>query len=455
MNGAVKNHPEIHGVAAPGFESVKHLFEHEMRNLAERCAQLCVYHHGERVVDLWADMTGEGNYSADSLANVFSSGKSLEAIAVASLVGRGLLDYDAKIVDYWPEFGANGKEGVTVADLMRHEAGLANFDTSLDMEDLFTENIKQNAVGRVIEGHALSYTRAGDGRREYHALTRGWIVNEVFRRVDPARRTIGEYLREEVSGPLAADVFVGVREEERPRVSRVQSLSLGYQLLQGLVPRFLGRRIVHNIFQIVSRLFRVVPGVRKARKLGAPPPFAGQSLLGYFNNPAFARGETPSANATCSARGLAKVAAMMSAGGTLEDRQILDPAAWKALHEKPVEAPLGSLLTTRFTQGGVDSFKPCTADSTRLEREFNEGREGFYGWMGFGGSIFQWHPDLDIGFAFVPTSLHVLDLLNERGKRYQAEVLRCVGNLPPRGPGIEAVATEVKEIAADIIEAGG
>ncbi len=452
MNHSGNSSSGICGFAAPGFESVQQLFEHEMRTLAEREAQLCVYHRGVRVVDLWADMTGAGTYSADSLANVFSSGKSLEAIAVASLVGRGLLDYDAKIVDYWPEFGANGKEGVTVADLMRHEAGLANFDTALDMEDLFTENIKQNAVGRVIEGHALNYTLAGDGRREYHALTRGWIVNELFRRVDPARRTIGEYLREEVSGPLTADVFVGVREEERPRVTKVRSLGLGYQLLQGLVPRVLGRRIVHNVFQILGRLLRVVPGVRKARKLGAPPPFAGQTLLGYFNNPAFARGETPSANATCSARGLAKVAAMMSAGGTLEGRQILAPSAWKALHEKPVEAPLGSLLTTRFTQGGVDSFKPCTADNTRLEREFNEGREGFYGWMGFGGSIFQWHPDLDIGFAFVPTSLHVLDLLNERGKRYQAEVLRCVRNLPERLNHLADNATRLHENKPRIVE---
>ena len=117
---------------------------------------------------------------------------------------------------------------------------------------------------------------------------------------------------------------------------------------------------------------------------------------------------------------------MMSAGGTLEGREYLSREAWQSLHQHPVEGHLGSLLTTRFTQGGVDCFTPCTGDSTQLERDFNEGREGFFGWMGVGGSIFQWHPELDIGFAFVPTSLHVLDFLNERGKRYQAEVMRCV-----------------------------
>ncbi|PLW68165.1 serine hydrolase domain-containing protein [Pseudohalioglobus lutimaris] len=416
----------IRGRVEPGFESVRQLFENQMRTMAERNVQLCAFYRGKKVVDLWASAIGDDTFTADSLVNVFSSGKSLEAIAIASLVSRGLVRYDAKITQYWPEFGANGKDGLTIADLMRHEAGLANFDTSIDMEDLFTENIKQNAVGRIIEEHAPAYREGDGGKREYHALTRGWIVNEVFRRVDPAGRTIGEFLREEVSGPLDADVVVGVKETEMPRVSKVHALGFGYVLLQSLIPRFLGRRIVHNIFQILGRLIRIVPSMIKSRRAGTPPPLTGMTGMGFFNEPGFARGETPSANATCSAGGLAKIAAMMSAGGKWEGREFISDEAWQAMHEHPVKADMGAMLVTRFTQGGVDCFTPCTAQSTRIERDFNEGREGFYGWMGLGGSIFQWHPKRDIGFAFVPTSLHVLDFLNERGKRYQAEILKCV-----------------------------
>ena len=416
---------QINGSTTPGFESVGQLFEHEMHAMAEENAQLCVYHRGEKVVDLWGSKSDDEDFSPDALVNVFSSGKSLEAIAIASLAGQGLLSYEAKIIEYWPEFGAQGKHEVTIADLMRHEAGLANFDTSLDIEDLFTENIKQNAVGRVIEQHTPTFSATVGAKREYHALTRGWIVNEVFRRVDPAGRTIGEFFREEISGPLSADVVIGVREQEAKRMSRVKVLGFGYQLWQSLVPRFLGRRIVHNFFQILDRLIRIVPGIIKSRRSGAPPPFTGMGVMGFFNDPGFARGETPSANATCSARGLARIGAMMSGGGTLAGREFLSTGAWKAMHEHPAKASMGSFLTTRFTQGGVDCFTPCTSQSTRIEREFNEGREGFYGWMGFGGSIFQWHPGLDIGFAFVPTSLHSLDLVNERGKRYQAEAVRC------------------------------
>ena len=429
MSHSTTKHIQINGTVAPGFESVEQLFEYQMRTLAERNAQLCVYYRGEKVVDLCASATGDGNFSANSLVNVFSSGKSLEAIVIALLVGKGLLSYDARITQYWPEFGARGKDGLTVADLMRHEAGLANFDTSIDMEDLFTENIKLNAVGRIIEEHAPTFGASGGGKRQYHALTRGWIVNEVFRRVDPAGRTIGEFLREEISGPLNADVVIGVKEHEMERMSKVHALGFGYQFLQSLIPRFLGRRIVHNIFEILGRLIRITPVLIKSRRTGAPPPLTGMKGMGFFNEPGFAKGETPSANATCSALGLARIAAMMSSGGKLEGREIMNEQAWKAMHEQPVKAIMGSVLTTRFTQGGVDCFTPCTADSTRAERDFNEGREGFYGWMGFGGSIFQWHPGLDIGFAFVPTSLHALDFFNERGKRYQAEVLKCVAKM--------------------------
>ena len=84
---------------------------------------------------------------------------------------------------------------------------------------------------------------------------------------------------------------------------------------------------------------------------------------------------------------------------------------------------------TIFTQGGIAHFTPCDANSSKLDKAFNTGREGFYGWMGLGGSIFQWHPTHRIGFGYVPTSLNVVDILNERGKAYQAEVLNCIEQL--------------------------
>ncbi|MEM9175968.1 MAG: serine hydrolase domain-containing protein [Myxococcota bacterium] len=420
---------QIAGTVAPGFESVRDLYAIRMATLAERNTQLCVYHKGEKVVDLWATQIGDRSFTADSLVNIFSSGKSMESIALASLHGRGLLDYDKKIADYWPEFAQNGKQDLAVADLMRHETGLASFDRSLDPEALFPENLKKNAIAPTVEAQRARFPERDDTRREYHALTRGWIANEVFRRVDPAGRTIGEFLREEVSVPLEVEVYTGLRAAEIGRVSPVEVVSFLFVFLQSLLPKALGRRIEKNVFQLGVRIYQILRGARKGSTIRrSVPPLEGKGGFPDFNDRAIRMGETPSANTHSNARSLAKIAAALAAGGTLGEQKLLDPAACEALHAETTEADM-IIMPTSFSQGGVNAFRATHVGSPELGRALNEGREGFFGWMGLGGSIFQWHPEHEIGFGYVPTSLHVLDLFNERGKAYQAEVLRCVERL--------------------------
>jgi CubicO group peptidase (beta-lactamase class C family) len=416
----------IQGTVAPGFESVRVLYERNMQTLKEKSTQLCVYHKDKKVVDLWASQ--DDSFSPDSLINVFSSGKSLETIALASLVGQGLMNYTDKITDFWPEFGHKGKQDLTVAELMRHEAGLAAFDGSLDTQDLLTENIKKNKVGKIIEEHVQKYRPNGGSRREYHAVTRGWIVNEVFRRIEPAGRTIGEYLREDIGTPLGVDAIVGVKQEELSRRALVVPLGFKFVFWDSLKPRFLGRRMEFNFFQLATKILRMIPVIRNSTTWGTPAPFKGMRGIRFFNEPALAMGETPSANTHSNARSLAKIAAMMSSRGKFIDQEFLSDSGWTALHSEPVKANMG-MGRSIFTQGGVAHFTPCNANSSKLDKAFNTGREGFYGWMGLGGSIFQWHPTHRIGFGYVPTSLNVVDILNERGKAYQAEVLNCIEQL--------------------------
>ncbi|XOV90455.1 MAG: serine hydrolase domain-containing protein [Pseudomonadota bacterium] len=419
----------IEGSVAPGFESVEALFRHNMHTLAEDNAQLCVYVGNSKVVDLWATADSQRAFDADSLVNVFSSGKSLESIAIATLVSAGLLDYGAAITDYWPAFGARGKGHLTVADLMRHEAGLAAFEVSIDPDHLLPHNIRENRVGEIIENHPPHYRQGTASKREYHAVTRGWIVNELFRRVDPKARTVGEFLREEVSGPLGMDVYVGLPEDQLGRVVPTAALGAGFYFRESLRPR--GRRKVsENFFHLSGKLLRLAPSLRHRTGRNAAPPFLGLDTISAFNDPRIVMGETPSANAHCSARGLAKLASVMASGGSGEQNTLMSQAAWQAMHDAPVRSDMG--IHTNFTQGGVALFGGGPYASV-VDRGLNEGREGFYGWMGLGGSLFQWHPEHRIGFAFVPTTLHVIDFLNERGKAYQAEVVRCVRAL--QGPG--------------------
>ncbi len=422
---------KIEGQVAAGFEPVKALFERNMNSLVERNAQLSIYVGEERVVDLWASAIDDTQFTADSLVNVFSSGKSLEAITMAMLYDRGVLDYNARIADYWPEYASHGKEGTRIADLMRHEAGLAAFDTTINPVDLHTANLQANTVGALIERQSAQFREGAGNQREYHAITRGWIANEVFRRVEPQGRTMGQFLRDEVSSVFDIDVHIGLQDAELERMSDVVMLGFGYQFVQGLVPRRLGRKTELNLAQTSAKLWRLLKGRKSGTTTGAPTPLTGLQKLSVINTAQVAKAEIPSAGARCSARGLSKLAAVMANGGRFGDQQLLSEAAYTALHAEPVVRDMMSMETT-FTQGGVATFSTPEPGGAAgrvgpMTAGLNEGREGFYGWMGLGGSIFQWHPEHKIGFGYVPTSLNILDIVNERGKAYQAEVVKCLG----------------------------
>lgn len=394
-----------------------------MRTHREDNVQLCAYVGEECVVDLWASAADDHTFDADSIVNIFSSGKNLEAIAMAWLVAEGRLRYADKVADHWPAFAAKGKAELTVADVMRHEAGLAALQASLDPKDLLTDNIKKNSVGKIIEAQACRYRQGEGNRREYHALTRGWIVNEIFRRIDARQRTIGEFLREALTGPLAGDVMIGVPRQALGRIARVSPIGTGFHLKESLKPAFMGRRVTDNIVGLGRKIATVLPAAIRGTTRGAPTPFTGMEISDAFNTAVIAMGETPSANAHCSARGLARLAGAMANGGRWQGAELISNDAWRAMHADPITRNMG--MTTTFTQGGLARFDPTDARASLIDRALCGGREGYYGWMGLGGSIFQWHPERKVGFAFVPTALHVLDFVNERGKVYQAEIVRC------------------------------
>ena len=410
----------VEGFAAPGYESVKEMFEKNCERGAEDSAQLCVYVEEKKVVDLWWSMSNP-KYTGDTLTNVFSSTKSLTAIAMAALQDKGLISYDEKISTYWPEFGQNGKEDVTVADLMRHEAGLASLDNPPTFEDTWTENIKKNCLGSKIETEKCNYPTHGKGKREYHGISRGWIANEIFRRMDPGKRTIGEYLMEDVAKPLNADVYVGARNEKfedyAPTVEIPMSSVLGESIKATFTDSAVDVDFI-SLLGVFNMLRKIYAGAGASKPAFQPNGVDDMTKIGpLFNMEAVRRGETSSANGNCSARGLALVAAAMANQGSINGVQVLSKQGCEALHKDPVEAPLFGIWPTNFTQGGVNKFDQAS------------GRDGYYGWFGYGGSVFQWHPELKIGFAYTPTYLHAFDLTNNRGRMLQQEAVKCAKNM--------------------------
>ncbi len=189
-NSPSPSEPLIEGDYDPAFAPVVDLFSKGFRDGSEAEAQLCVYHKGRKVIDVWgrASPSAAENvddfppYDGDSLQVVFSSSKVLTSVVVACLVDRGLLSYDDPVCKHWPEFAEADKAGLRVCDVLRHEAGLVHLSKTVMFEEMLPESIKRNSIGAVIEKEPCVFPPESSGTdREYHGLTRGWILNEIFR----------------------------------------------------------------------------------------------------------------------------------------------------------------------------------------------------------------------------------------------------------------------------------
>jgi len=436
MGGNTSREIHVDGTIQPGYETVKDMFENNLRTGRENKAQLCVYVRGEKVVDLWGCADKDPKYNADSTTIVFSSTKSLTAIAMAILVDKGLLSYDAKIADYWPEFAQNNKGALTVADLMRHEAGLAAFNHTFNLEDILPHNIKNNSIGSVIEKEECVFRQDKEKPGQYHAITRGWIANEIFRRVHPEGRTIGEFLRTDILDPLGgARAFIGLKEDELKNSQDSEIMKNSFVLGESLKMKSRGRKIECS-FADMCKLIMMSMKYKDDERQGVPPFMAGMKdnndmdgVAAMFNSPITKQGEMPSANGQCSARGLAIIGAVMANRGKLNGTEIISETGWEALHANPIKRNMFLNILTNFTQGGVNLGVTQVPPDPRSGLRPHLGVEGFYGWHGMGGSLFQWHPRKQIGFAYVPTFLNFVDFENNLAVYLQEEVVNCVNNV--------------------------
>jgi len=423
---------EVQGHVQLGFEPVKKLFEENVKNGKEENAQLCVYYQGKKVVDLWCSY--DEKFNADSLVGIFSSSKSITAIVVAWLVYNKFLRYDQKISEIWAEFTGRGKEEATIAHLMRHELGMPGFSESIDPDQLLPENIKKNTIGQIIEREVPQHEPGA--RREYHYFSRGWIINEVVRRADPRGRTVGQILREEICEPLGADVYIGCKDVSEERFADLKIRRVYDVIMEAVNSKNEGDLAITSFFRMIFGV--VVAGVTSGGP-SPPPPFKNipiyriDKLVELLNERRDI--EIPSAGSSSSARGLAKLGAVMAGKGTFEKRKILDESTWEKMHQEPTEYLLFNNLNTWFTQGGVNVLSSKFDDGQEMDAKATQIKElfkslnGFVGWMGLGGSVFQWQPELQIGFGYVPTLIDWSDFANFKGLKLQQKTVECVKKL--------------------------
>jgi CubicO group peptidase (beta-lactamase class C family) len=350
--------PEIHGHCDERFAAVRAAFVENFEQGDEVGASFAAVLDGEPIVDLWAgdrDATGRP-WERDTIVNVYSTTKTMAALATLMLVDRGLLDLDAPVASVWPEFAAAGKSRIPVRNLLSHTSGLAGWEKPITLETLYD----WDASTALLAAQAPFWepgTQSG-----YHALSHGHLLGEVLRRVDG--RSLGTFFRDEVAKPLGVDFHIGLPEEHEPRVGALIAPAES-ALGQALAP----------------------PGSVAAKVFGNPP-LRGEDA----NQRAWRAAEIPAANGTSNARAVARVAGVLANGGSADGVRLLgEETLAKVLEEQSYGRDLVLGLPVRFGLGfGLTSKDLPIGPNPRT-----------FFWGGWGGSLVVFDLDARLGFSYV------------------------------------------------------
>ncbi|MFJ6844317.1 serine hydrolase domain-containing protein [Streptomyces griseoluteus] len=279
----------VNGTVAEGFEPVAEAFAANFARLGERGAAVAVYRDGHRVVDLWAgtrDVDGSAPWERGTAQIVRSATKGVAAAALLLLHQRGLLDLDAPVGAYWPEFKAAGKERALVRDLLAHRAGVPVLDRPLTPAEAADPDLGAAAVA----AQAPVWEPGTD--HGYHAQTYSWLTGELVRRV--TGRPVGEFVASEIAAPAGADVWLGLPGSEQARVGRVGPVS---------PPETPGALKVRPKRAVADAYADPASLTRRA--------FAAITPLPDENAPAYRTAALPASNGIATADGLARVYASL------------------------------------------------------------------------------------------------------------------------------------------------
>jgi CubicO group peptidase (beta-lactamase class C family) len=377
----------VSGFVAPGFEEVRAEFERNFASRGEIGAAVAAYWRGEKVVDLWGGRrTPEGRapWNEDTMVVVMSSTKGLAAMTVAVANARGLVDYDAPVARYWPEFAQNGKEAITVRQLLGHEAGLVLID-----EDLSVERVRDlDDVARVLARQKPEWQPGT--RHGYHAMTIGLYMQELIRHADPAHRTLGRFFHEEIARPLGLDFYIGLPPEiPDERLAKVTELSMGRALLA----------LRHTPPEIIKKVLWPWSLLRKSMLF---------SDLDW-NDRRSLEVEIPAGGGVGTARAMARAYSAFAEGGA---ELGITPETMTLLTAPPdIAFPKDEVL-------GVSSYYSLGYLRPGPDGVFGSSPRAF-GTPGAGGSFAFADPDARLGYAYVMNKLdyHLFDDPREKALR--------------------------------------
>jgi CubicO group peptidase (beta-lactamase class C family) len=361
----------LDGWTAPGFEGVRVAFEKNFAEGLEVGAAFSAYHRGQLVADVWggiADPKTNRPWERDTIIGVFSTTKGATAICAHKLAQEGKLDIDAPVASYWPEFAAEGKGDIPVRYLLSHRAGLAWVDEPLTLEQ---------ALAWEPMIHALEHQKPSwepGTAHGYHAITYGYLVGEVIRRI--TGRTIGTYFREEIAEPLGLDFWIGLPEEQEPRVAMLVGSLTG-----GLENADVDEATRASIMALMG------PDSVMGKALSGGGAFSGE---GIWNTRAVHAAEVPAAAGISDARSLARLYA--ACVGEVDGIRILTPERVAIASKQETEGP-NTVLMNLDLQFGLGFIVPSSLVQL--------GGPHSFGHFGAGGSVGWADPDAEFGFGYV------------------------------------------------------
>ncbi len=378
-------HDLIDGKVSSDFERVADAFAQNFEHRNEVGASVCVYHRGECVADLWGGFKDEAKtekWTSDTLSIVFSCSKAATALCAHLLVQRGQLNLNAPVADYWPEYATNGKENTTVLMMLNHSAGVP----------ALRDPVRQGGFldwDYTVERLAAEAPWWEPGTRNgYHMITFGWTVGELVRRV--SGKSLGQFLHDELAGPLGADFWLGLPEEMEARVAPMINFAPGPN-------------------DHISDFLQTV--------LSDPESLQHKAMLNMggldFNTRETHAAELGGGGGISNARGMAKLFLSLS---ETSDEAYFSKERIAAMGQVSMATMQDAtlLIPSRFGQGFMTSMdnrmRPGGHDMSLIL-----GRNAF-GHVGMGGSVVFYDPDEDLVFAYSMNKMGGGILLNARGQ---------------------------------------
>ena len=409
----------IGGSIAPGFEGVRDAFAANFAEHGEVGAGFSLVVDGRTVVDLWggvADAATGTPYTEDTLQLVFSSTKGATALCANLLAQRGELDVDAPAATYWPEFAQGGKGDIPVRWLLSHKAGLAYIDAPLELADLLAWDPAVEALA------AMTPLWEPGSAHGYHAVTYGWLVGELVRRI--TGQSLGTFFAEQVAGPLGLEFWNGLPDDQQARVAPLTNRGLRRPERPGEAaaaeaaePGMAAENTVVDPDEASGGLIEMVekllgPDSMLVRALGGAVslPFVGE---GAFNRHDVRAAELPAANGVTNARSLARMyAATVGAvdGVTTGPLLTADQVA-AASFTQTRGADMCLFFETTFGLGYMTASPFSPYGSARS-----------FGHAGAGGSVGFADPENGLGFGYVMNRM----LANLSGDPRSGGLLRAV-----------------------------